>query len=294
VTICWGPYRTRALTAAPVGPHVRADAPAAAKKARPMVHFTLPRNSKIEPGKTWNRPEGGGGWKEFRIYRWNPDGEDNPRLDTYWVDTARCGPMVLDALIKIKNEIDPTLTFRRSCREGICGSCSMNIDGTNTLACLKGFAEIKGPVKIYPLPHMHVVKDLVPDMTNFYAQHRLIEPWLKTDTPAPPKEWRQSHADRQKLDGLYECILCACCSTSCPSYWWNQDRYLGPAALLQAFRWISDSRDEATGERLDTLEDPFRLYRCHTILNCTKACPKGLNPAKAIAELKKLMVERRV
>jgi succinate dehydrogenase / fumarate reductase iron-sulfur subunit len=259
-----------------------------------MVQFTLPKNSKVESGRTWNAPEGDGTWKEFRVYRWDPDTDANPRLDTYWVDVDRCGPMVLDALIKIKNEVDPTLTFRRSCREGICGSCSMNIDGTNTLACLKAYDEIKGPVKVYPLPHMHVVKDLVPDMTNFYAQHRLIEPWLKTDTPAPPKEWRQSHADRSKLDGLYECILCACCSTSCPSYWWNEDRYLGPAALLQAFRWVQDSRDEATGERLDTLEDPFRLYRCHTILNCTKACPKGLNPAKAIAELKKLMVERRV
>jgi succinate dehydrogenase / fumarate reductase iron-sulfur subunit len=259
-----------------------------------MVHFTLPRNSKVHRGKTWNQPEGTGTWKEFRVYRWDPEGDENPRVDTYWVDTERCGPMVLDALIKIKNEIDATLTFRRSCREGICGSCSMNIDGTNTLACLRGYEDIDGPVKIYPLPHMQVVKDLVPDMTNFYAQHRLIEPWLKTDTPAPPKEWRQSHADRQKLDGLYECILCACCSTSCPSYWWNSDRYLGPAALLQAFRWVQDSRDEATGERLDNLEDPFRLYRCHTILNCTKACPKGLNPAKAIAELKKLMVERRV
>jgi succinate dehydrogenase / fumarate reductase iron-sulfur subunit len=259
-----------------------------------MVQFKLPKNSRIERGKTWNSPSGDGDWKEFRVYRWNPDHDSNPRLDTYWVDASRCGPMVLDALVKIKNEIDPTLTFRRSCREGICGSCSMNIDGTNTLACLKGYAEISGPVKVYPLPHMHVIKDLVPDMTNFYAQHRLIEPWLKTDTPAPPKEWRQSHEDRQKLDGLYECILCACCSTSCPSYWWNEDRYLGPAALLQAYRWVQDSRDEATGERLDTLEDPFRLYRCHTILNCTKACPKGLNPAKAIAELKKLMVERRV
>ncbi len=259
-----------------------------------MVEFTLPKNSRVERGKTWNSPTGEGDWKEFRVYRWNPDTDENPRLDTYWVDASRCGPMVLDALVKIKNEVDPTLTFRRSCREGICGSCSMNIDGTNTLACLKGYAEVRGPVKVYPLPHMSVVKDLVPDMTTFYAQHRLIEPWLKTDTPAPPKEWRQSREDRQKLDGLYECILCACCSTSCPSYWWNEDRYLGPAALLQAFRWVNDSRDEATGERLDNLEDPFRLYRCHTILNCTKACPKGLNPAQAIAELKKLMVERRV
>ena len=259
-----------------------------------MVQLTLPKNSKVTEGKTWGEPQSTGNWKEFQIYRWNPDDSDNPRLDTYWVNLDECGPMVLDALIKIKNEIDPTLTFRRSCREGICGSCAMNIDGMNTLACLKGCDEIEGAVSIYPLPHMQVVKDLVPDMTNFYAQHRSIEPWLKTDTPAPPKEWRQSRDDREKLDGLYECILCACCSTSCPSYWWNSDRYLGPAILLQAYRWVIDSRDEATGERLDDLEDPFRLYRCHTIMNCTKTCPKGLSPAKAIAELKKLMVERRV
>lgn len=259
-----------------------------------MVQLTLPKNSKIGHGKVWNKPEGTGNWKEFRIYRWNPDDSQNPRVDTYWVNRDQCGPMVLDALIKIKNEIDPTLTFRRSCREGICGSCSMNIDGTNTLACLKGMDEVGGAVKVYPLPHMSVVKDLVPDLTNFYAQHRSIEPWLKTDTPAPPREWRQAREDREKLDGLYECILCACCSTSCPSYWWNSDRYLGPAALLQAYRWVIDSRDEATGDRLDNLEDPFRLYRCHTIMNCARACPKGLSPAKAIAELKKLMVERRV
>ncbi|MGE0699292.1 MAG: succinate dehydrogenase iron-sulfur subunit [Hyphomicrobiaceae bacterium] len=259
-----------------------------------MVQLTLPRNSKISTGKTWNRPEGKGDWKEFRVYRWSPDDDGGPRVDTYHIDRKQCGPMILDALIKIKNEIDPTLTFRRSCREGICGSCAMNIDGTNTLACLKAIEDVKGTVKIYPLPHMQVVKDLVPDMTNFYAQHRSIEPWLQTTTPTPPKEWKQAKEDREKLDGLYECILCACCSTACPSYWWNQDRYLGPAALLQAYRWVIDSRDEATGDRLDNLEDPFRLYRCHTILNCAKACPKGLNPAKAIAELKKLMVERRV
>jgi succinate dehydrogenase / fumarate reductase iron-sulfur subunit len=244
-----------------------------------MVQLTLPKNSTYSTGKTWNKPEGEGDWKEYQVYRWNPDESANPRIDSYWVNQDQCGPMVLDALIKIKNEIDPTLTFRRSCREGICGSCAMNIDGTNTLACLKGCDDVKGAVKIYPLPHMEVVKDLVPDMTNFYAQHRSIE---------------QSREDREKLDGLYECILCACCSTSCPSYWWNSDRYLGPAVLLQAYRWVIDSRDEATGERLDNLEDPFRLYRCHTIMNCTKACPKGLSPAKAIAELKKLMVERRV
>ncbi|MEO5830259.1 MAG: succinate dehydrogenase iron-sulfur subunit, partial [Rhodanobacter sp.] len=188
---------------------------------------------------------------------------------------------------------DPTLTFRRSCREGICGSCAMNIDGSNTLACTKGCDEVKGEVRVFPLPHMPVVKDLVPDMTHFYAQYASIEPWLKADTPAPTRERLQSEAERAKLDGLYECILCACCSTSCPSYWWNGDKYLGPAILLQAYRWIVDSRDEATGERLDDLEDPFKLYRCHTIMNCTRTCPKGLNPAKAIAEIKKLMVERR-
>jgi len=258
-----------------------------------MVAFTLPRNSKIKPGKTWPAPASGD-IREFRVYRWNPDDGANPRLDTYQIDMRQCGPMVLDALIKIKNEIDPTLTFRRSCREGVCGSCSMNIDGTNTLACVKHIAEINGPVKIYPLPHLPVIKDLVPDLTQFYAQHREIEPWLQTDTPEPQAEWHQSHDDRAKLDGPYECILCACCSTSCPSYWWNGERYLGPAALLQAYRWLIDSRDERTGDRLDNLEDPFRLYRCHTIMNCAKACPKGLNPAKAIAEIKKLMVERRL
>ena len=258
-----------------------------------MVQLTLPKNSKMTEGKTWNEPKGAGDWREFRIYRWSPDDDDNPRIDTYNVNLDDCGPMVLDAIIKIKNEIDPTLTFRRSCREGMCGSCAMNIDGTNTLACTKGIDEIKDRVAIYPLPHMEVIKDLVPDMTNFYAQLRSIEPWLQTETTQPQKEWKQSHGDREKLDGLYECILCACCSTSCPSYWWNSERYLGPAILLQAYRWVIDSRDEATGERLDNLEDPFRLYRCHTILNCSKSCPKGLNPAKAIAELKKKMVERR-
>ncbi len=258
-----------------------------------MVEFTLPRNSKIIEGKTWPKPEGATRLREYRIYRWSPDDDENPRIDTYFVDLDDCGPMVLDALLWIKNKVDPTLTLRRSCREGVCGSCSMNIDGGNTLACTKGMEEISGPVRVYPLPHMPVVKDLVPDLTDFYAQHALIEPWLKTVSPEPAKEWLQSHEERQKLDGLYECILCACCSTACPSYWWNSERYLGPATLLQAYRWLVDSRDEATGERLDNLEDPFRLYRCHTIMNCTQTCPKGLNPAKAIAETKKLLVERR-
>src|ERR1700721_521858 len=257
-----------------------------------MVQFTLPKNSKITAGKTWPRSAGARNPREFRVYRWNPDDANHPRMDTYFVDLDDCAPMVLDALIWIKNVVDPTLTFRRSCREGICGSCSMNIDGTNTLACTKAMSDMNGAVRIHPLPHMAVVKDLVPDLTNFYAQHASIQPWLQTVSPTPQKEWKQSHDDRQKLDGLYECILWACCSTSCPSYWWNSERYLGPAALLQAYRWIADSRDEATGKRLDALEDPFKLYRCHTIMNCTQTCPKGLNPAKAIGKIKQLLVER--
>jgi succinate dehydrogenase / fumarate reductase iron-sulfur subunit len=257
-----------------------------------MAEFTLPANSKVHDGKRFPAA-GAKRVKTFKIYRWDPDTKENPRLDSYEVDLDACGPMVLDALIKIKNEIDTTLAFRRSCREGICGSCSMNIDGTNTLACLKPIDEVKSDIRIYPLPHMPVIKDLVPDLSVPYAQYASIKPWLQTETPAPDRERRQSEAERAKLDGLWECILCFCCSTSCPSYWWNGDRYLGPAVLLQAYRWLVDSRDENTGERLDELEDPFRLYRCHTIMNCTKTCPKSLNPAKAIAEIKKMMVERR-
>ena len=260
-----------------------------------MAEFTLPKNSKIQRGRHHPAPDGATNVRAFAVYRWSPDDGDNPRVDTYDVDMDACGPMVLDVLIKIKNEIDPTLTFRRSCREGICGSCSMNIDGKNTLACTKACDDIDGDVKIYPLPHMPVVKDLVPDMTHFYAQYASIKPWIQTQTPAPPdRERLQSKEDREKLDGLYECILCACCSTACPSYWWNQDKYLGPAVLLQASRWLDDSRDEATGDRLDELEDPFKLYRCHTIMNCTDVCPKGLNPAKAIAETKAKLVQRKL
>ena len=261
-----------------------------------MAEFSLPTNSRIsDKGKRYPAPAGATRTKNFKIYRWSPDDGANPRYDSYTIDLDACGPMVLDALIKIKGDIDPTLTFRRSCREGICGSCSMNIDGTNTLACTMAIEDIAGEVKITPLPHMQVVKDLVPDMTHFYAQYASIKPWLQTVTPAPAlKEREQSPEDRSKLDGLYECILCACCSTACPSYWWNGDKFLGPAILLQAYRWLADSRDEMTGERLDALEDPFRLYRCHTIMNCSNVCPKGLNPALAIAEIKKLMVARAV
>ncbi len=258
-----------------------------------MAEFSLPKNSKVKEGKHFSAPDGASNVRSFKVYRWSPDDDQNPHIDTYDIDMDNCGPMVLDALIKIKNEVDSTLTFRRSCREGICGSCAMNIDGTNTLACTKSIDDCKNDVKVYPLPHMSVIKDLVPDMTHFYAQYASVEPWLKTKTPvSPSKERLQSVEEREKLDGLYECILCACCSTSCPSYWWNSDKYLGPAILLQSYRWLADSRDEATGERLDQLEDPFKLYRCHTIMNCTNTCPKGLNPGKAIGEIKKMIAER--
>ena len=258
-----------------------------------MVEFTLPKNSRIGVGTTHPAPENATNIRRFLVYRWSPDGGKNPSMDTYEIDMDACGPMVLDALIKIKNEIDPTLTFRRSCREGVCGSCAMNIDGTNTLACTKFTGEVKGDVKVYPLPHVPVVKDLVPDLSQLYAQYAAIKPWMETQSSPPDRERIQSQDERKELDGLYECVLCFCCSTSCPSYWWNSDRYLGPAVLLQAYRWISDSRDDATGDRLDELEDPFRLYRCHTIMNCTNTCPKNLNPAKAIGEIKKRLVERR-
>ena len=260
-----------------------------------MAEFTLPANSVVKQGKLFKAADGVSNIKRFQVYRYDPGSGENPYLDTYEVDMDSCGPMVLDALLKIKDEMDATLSLRRSCREGICGSCSMNIDGVNTLACTQSISGIKGEVKVYPLPHQPVIKDLVSDLTNFYAQYASVEPWMKTDSATPPdRERLQSREDREKLDGLYECILCACCSTSCPSYWWNSDRYLGPAALLNAYRWIVDSRDEATGDRLDELEDPFKLYRCHTIMNCAKVCPKNLNPAKAIAETKKLLVQRKM
>ena len=260
-----------------------------------MAQFRLPANSRIKKGKAFEAPAGAKNVRRFVIYRYDPDSGQNPRTDTYEVDLDRCGPMLLDALIKIKNEVDPTLTFRRSCREGICGSCAMNINGGNALACTTAIEDIKGDVKVYPLPHQPVVKDLVADLTNFYAQYASIKPWLQTRTPAPPDHERlQAKEDQELIDEPSACILCACCSTACPSYWWNSDRYLGPAVLLAAYRWLVDSRDEATGERLDELEDPFRLYRCHTIMNCTTACPKDLNPARAIAEIKKMLAVRRL
>jgi len=258
-----------------------------------MVEFALPKNSKLIKGKEFPAAENATNIKRFEVYRWDPDTDENPRIDIYNIDLDSCGPMVLDAILKIKNEIDTTLTFRRSCREGVCGSCAMNVNGKNTLVCTKAISDYEGTVKVFPLPHLDVVKDLVADMTNFYAQYASIKPWIETQTPPPAdRERLQSKEERKKLDGLYECVLCACCSTSCPSYWWNSDKYLGPAVLLQAARWLEDTRDENAGERLDELEDPYKLYRCHTIMSCTDTCPKGLNPAKAIADIKKLMAVR--
>ena len=258
-----------------------------------MVQFNLPDNSKLVEGDYYKTSSKSNNIKNFRVYRWSPDDEKNPRVDTYEVDLNDCGPMVLDAVMKIKNEIDTSLTFRRSCREGICGSCAMNIDGTNTLACTKAIADVKGDVKIYPLPHMPVIKDLVTNLKNLYKQLKSIKPWLiKQSRNESSEENIQSRNEREKLDGLYERILCACCSTSCPSYWWNSDKYLGPAVLLQSYRWLQDSRDEERKERLKELDDTFKVYRCHTIMNCTQACPKGLNPAKAIAGIKQMIAQQ--
>ena len=264
-----------------------------------MVQLTLPKNSKVNPnGKSHTvTATEGADIRRFKIYRYDPDSGENPQVDSFEVDVSDVS-MILDALIKIKSDTDASLTFRRSCREGVCGSCAMNINGANTLACTKGLDELgDGDISIYPLPHQPVVKDLVTDLTKFYEQHASIEPFLQAEASDANAEHLQSKDEREQLDGLYECILCACCSTSCPSYWWNGDKddgeeYLGPAALLQAYRWLADSRDEERNKRLDALEDPFKLYRCHTIMNCAQVCPKGLNPAKAIAEIRKMMVNR--
>ena len=262
-----------------------------------MVQFTLPTNSKIVEGRTHQNKDQDILSKKLEIYRWDPEKQENPRLDTYEIDQKKCGPMVLDALIKIKDEIDSTLTFRRSCREGVCGSCAMNIDGINTLACTKPMNEIKNEIKVYPLPHMKIVKDLVPDLSEAYKQLESIKPWIEEGPETSNDkihlkklERKQTPKNRAKLDGKWECTLCFCCTTSCPSYWWNGDKYLGPAVLLQASRWINDSRDSRRKERLKEIDDSFKLYRCHSIMNCTQSCPKGLNPAKEIAEIKKAIV----
>ena len=255
-----------------------------------MAKFRLPKNSRLEKGDTYSCGRDHGPIRHVKIYRWAPDDQKPPRLDTFEVDIGECGPMVLDALISIKSEHDSSESFRRSCREGICGSCSMNINGTNQLACTTPMDSIDGEIRVYPLPHMEVIKDLVADLSTLYRQYESIEPWLKIKKNENQKtQIIQSKENRNKLDGLYECIMCACCSTSCPSYWWSGEKYLGPAVLLQAYRWISDSRDEEKKERLKMVADKLKLYRCHTIMNCTSACPKGLNPAKAIGSIKKML-----
>ena len=260
-----------------------------------MTQFRMPAGSRYtdQPGRHFPAPPDAKRVRSFRIYRFDPESKAPPRIDTYDIDLDRCGPMVLDALIKIKDEIDSTLTFRRSCREGICGSCAMNIDGLNKLACIWPIGTQGNECRIFPLPHLPVIKDLVPDLTQFYEQYASIRPWLQTREPAPEgRERTQAPGDQELVDRPSACILCACCSTSCPSYWWNSDRYLGPAALLAAYRWIVDSRDQARDDRLDQLEDSFRLYRCHTIMNCVEACPKDLNPARAIAAIKREIASR--
>ncbi len=255
-----------------------------------MVQFNLPENSKILKGNYFKDKTGSKTLKKVNIYRWEPSKNENPKIDTFEVDLTKCGNKVLDILNKIKNEIDPSLTYRRSCAHGVCGSCAMNVDGVNTLSCMKSHQDIKGDINIYPLPHLKVIKDLVADLSTLYRQYESIEPWLKTKQDDSKKiEINQSKKNRKKLDGLYECIMCACCSTSCPSYWWNGEKYLGPAVLLQAYRWIMDSRDDERKQRLKTVSDKLKLYRCHTIMNCTNSCPKGLNPAKAISSIKKML-----
>ena len=254
-----------------------------------MVQLSLPKNSEVKKGKYFKDKTGSKNLRKVNIYRWDPSTEENPRIDTYEVDMDNCPSKVLDILNKIKNEIDPTLAYRRSCAHGVCGSCAMNVDGVNTLSCIKSHNDIKGELNIYPLPHLKVKKGLIGDRDGLCKQYQSIEPWLKSNSKSETKEIIQSKEDRAKLDGAYECIMCACCSTSCPSYWWNGDKYLGPAVLLQAYRWIVDSRDEEREARLKKVADELKLYRCHTILNCTSACPKGLNPAKAIAEIKKML-----
>lgn len=231
----------------------------------------------------------------FSIYRYDPERDARPRMQDYQVEMpdGRRRWMLLDALLEIKAR-DESLAFRRSCREGVCGSDAMNINGRNGLACITPLASLREPVVLRPLPGLPVIRDLVVDLEPFYQQYRRIKPWLVNHDPEPEIERLQSPAERARLDGLYECILCACCSTSCPSFWWNPDRFLGPAALLQAWRFLADSRDQATGERLDELEDPYRLFRCHGIMHCTDVCPKGLNPTRAIGRIRALMLRRAV
>ena len=258
-----------------------------------MVQLSLPKKSVPIKGNSYSnvdlldeQSQHNHDIRVINVYRWSGDENTPPQIDRFEIDVKKAGTMVLDILNQIKAEVDPSLTFRKSCREGVCGSCAMNIDGVNTLACQKNIEECSDVINIYPLPHMKVIKDLVVDLKKAFEQFKSIKPWLSKKTPNNKKENYQSIEDRDKLDGMWECVMCFSCSTSCPSYWWNEDKYLGPAVLLQANRWIQDSRDEEKKERLNELDDSFKLYRCHSIMNCTNSCPKGLNPAKAIAEIK--------
>ena len=231
---------------------------------------------------------------KFSIYRFDPDKDQKTYMQDIEVELLPTDKMLLDALMRIKAEVDESFAFRRSCREGVCGSDAMNINGKNSLACITNLKTLKEPVVLKPLPGLPVIRDLIVDMTQFFKQYESIKPYLINDTQPPEKERLQSPVDREELDGLYECILCACCSTSCPSFWWNPDKFVGPAGLLAAYRFLADTRDQATNERLDNLEDPYRLFRCHTIMNCVDVCPKGLNPTRAIGKIKELMVRRTV
>ena len=229
----------------------------------------------------------------FSIYRYNPDVDDKPFMQDYDVALEHTDKMLLDALVRIKT-IDDTLSLRRSCREGVCGSDAMNINGKNGLACVTRIADLKEPITLRPLPGLPVIRDLIVDMSQFFKQYHSIKPYLVNRDPPPETERLQSPEDRAEFDGLYECILCACCSTSCPSFWWNPDKFVGPAGLLAAYRFIADTRDQATAERLDDLEDPYRLFRCHSIMNCVDVCPKNLNPTRAIGKIKDAMIRRTV
>jgi succinate dehydrogenase / fumarate reductase iron-sulfur subunit len=229
----------------------------------------------------------------FSIYRYNPERDSDPYMQDLELPEVKPGMMLLEALLWFKQQ-DDTLTFRRSCQEGVCGSDAMNVNGRNRLACITPLKDLKEPVVIRPLPGTPVVRDLVVDLSGFYRQYRAVNPYLTVKEPEPEVEWLQSPQDREQLDGLYECILCACCSTACPSYWWNPDKFLGPAALLAAYRFLADSRDQAGDERLEALEGPYKLFRCHTIMNCADVCPKGLNPTRAIGRIKKMMVKRSI
>jgi succinate dehydrogenase / fumarate reductase iron-sulfur subunit len=231
---------------------------------------------------------------QFEIYRYDPDKDTQPRMQKLQVTLQPTDRMLLDALIRIRAEVDDSLSLRRSCREGVCGSDAMNINGKNGLACVTNLRELKEPIVLRPIPGLPVIRDLIVDMSQFFKQYESIKPYLINETPPPEKERLQSPAEREELNGLYECILCACCSTACPSFWWNPDKFVGPAGLLQAYRFIADSRDQATNERLDNLNDPYRLFRCHTIMNCVDVCPKNLNPTLAIGKIKELLVRRAV